>query len=201
MSTYAATETCTTFAEGPLCRGGHLHPAMGIVESLDEAGNAAPAGAVGEIVVTPLGVEGLPLLRFRTGDMAALHTGVCPCGRTTPRVGPIVGRQGQLLKFKGTSIYPGAIVETLRAHPAVSDCVVVATRAHELSDHLTICIEPRVEFCDGAIPRAAVRSGLEAVLRGLLRATPEIRYVSGVELKTMQADSGSRKLPRFIDRR
>jgi phenylacetate-CoA ligase len=214
MSTYATTETCTTFAEGPLCRGGHLNPALGIVECLDDSGAAVPEGHVGEIVVTPLGVEGLPLVRFRTGDMAALHTGVCACGRNTPRVGPIVGRRGQLLKFKGTSIYPGAIVETLRANPAVADCVVVATQAHALCDQLAVYIELRPEACDGspgsgggdagvggAVPRAAVCAQVESALRVLLRATPEIRYVSPKALKEMQVAAGSRKLPRFIDRR
>lgn len=204
MSTYASTETCTSFAEGPLCRGGHLLPELGIVECLDDAGRPVPEGQVGEIVVTPLGVEGLPLLRFRTGDMGALHPGVCACGRTTPRVGPIVGRSGQLLKFKGTSIYPGAIVETLRAHAAVADCLVVATRVHDLSDQLTLYVEPRPEACEAGgqcLPRAAIRSQIEAALRGLLRATPEIRYVPEAELRAMQASTGSRKLPRFIDRR
>jgi phenylacetate-CoA ligase len=204
MSTYALTETCTTFAEGPLCKGGHLNPALGVVECLDDAGRPVELGTVGEIVVTPLGVEGLPLLRFRTGDMAALHTAPCPCGRTTPRVGPIVGRLGQLLKFKGTSIYPGAIVDTLRAHAGVADCVVVATQTHALSDQLTVYIEPRPDACDPGgnnLPRAAIRAQFEAALRGLLRATPEIRYVQGSELKAIQTASGSRKLPRFIDRR
>lgn len=217
LSTYATTETCTTFAEGPLCHGGHLNPALAIVECLDEAGAPVPEGRVGEIVVTPLGVEGLPLLRFRTGDMAALHTGPCACGRTTPRVGPIVGRRGQLLKFKGTSIYPGAIVEALRAHPAVSDCLVVATQAHTLSDQLTVCIVLRPDACEGSSsgaagggevggagaerPRAAVHAQIESALRVLLRATPEIRYISSAALREMQVAAGSRKLPRFIDRR
>ena len=128
MSTYAATETCTTFAEGPHCKGGHLNPALAVVETLDEAGQLARDGQVGEVVVTPLGVEGMPLMRFRTGDMAALFGDACACGRTTPRLGPILGRRQQLLKIRGTSVFPSAILEAVRASPEVVDCAVVAVR-------------------------------------------------------------------------
>src|SRR5262245_60065043 len=136
MSTYASTETCTTFAEGPLCKGGHLNPELAIVEVLDDLDRPVKSGQPGEVVITPLGVQGMPLIRFRTGDIAALLTAKCPCGRTTPRLGPIVGRRQHLLKYRGTSIYPNSIIEALRAIPAVRDCVLIAEAHDPLSDRI-----------------------------------------------------------------
>jgi phenylacetate-CoA ligase len=202
MSTYASTETCTTFAEGPRCAGGHLNPELAVVEIVDDAGRpvAPSAGhtAAGEVVVTPLGVEGMPLLRFRTGDVAALYTAPCPCGRTTPRLGPIIGRRHQLLKVRGTSIYPNAIVDALRALPEVADCAVVAEEEHPLSDRLTVFVEAQAAHASAF---ETTRRRVEGQLRGLLRVTPEVRYVGGEELRRLQQAAGSRKATRFIDRR
>jgi phenylacetate-CoA ligase len=203
MSTYASTETCTTFAEGPTCRGGHLHPELAIVEVLDEAWRAVSSGETGEVVVTPLGMEAFPLIRFRTGDMAALLTEPCPCGRTTPRIGPIVGRRQQLLKIRGTSVYPTAIIEALRALPEVRDCLVVAQEQDALSDRVEIYLA-----LAGPV-EVGVRRAVEGQLRGVLRVLPEIRYVGEAELRAMQqggstaagAGATSRKLARFIDLR
>ncbi len=119
-STYAATETCTTFAEGPACNGGHLNPALATLEILDDADRPVPASQVGEVVITSLGMTGMPLLRFRTGDMAAMFTEPCACGRTTPRLGPILGRRQQLLKLRGTSVFPSAIIERCEPRPKCS---------------------------------------------------------------------------------
>ena len=194
MSTYAATETCVTFAEGPLCKGGHLNPALGMLEILDDAGHPVPVGQTGEIVITPLGMEGMPLLRFRTGDMAALFIDPCPCGRTTPRLGPILGRRQQLLKVRGTSLFPSAIIDALRASPDVVDCVVVAEAHETLSDALTAYVHVHDET-------SAVRERIESRLRAILRVTPTLQFATAEKLFKLQLSTGSRKPLRFLDRR
>ena len=189
MSTYALTETCTTFAEGPSCRGGHLNPALAILELSDPN----PEG-IGEVVITPLGVQGMPLIRFRTGDIATLHTDPCPCGRTTPRLGPILGRKQHLLKVRGTSLYPTAIVETVRAIEGVLDCVVIADRAGtDLSDCVTVCVQ-----LSETAPRDPAM--IEKRLQATLRVTPEVRIVTEAEWRSLST-SPTRKTRRFIDRR
>jgi len=193
MSTYAMTETCTTFAEGPACQGGHVNPELAIVEVVDDAGLPVQGGTVGEVVVTPLGVQGLPLVRFRTGDMAALYTGNCRCGRTTPRVGPIVGRRQQLLKIRGVSVYPGAILEAMQSIKGVAQCVIVAEEAGALSDRVTI-------FVHAPEPTTDLRRDVEGRLRAVLRVVPQVEYLSGEDLRALQLSAG-RKLTRFIDRR
>ena len=74
FSSYGATELETAFCECNKSCGGHVHPELMIVEIVDQEGNVLPTGESGEIVVTPLGVEGFALVRFRTGDIAKLHS-------------------------------------------------------------------------------------------------------------------------------
>lgn len=101
FGTYASTEMATSFTDCAAGLGGHLHPDLMVVEIVNEEGRAVPPGEYGEVVATPLGVTGMPLIRFRTGDIAALHTAPCSCGRNTPRLGPVVGRKSQMLKYRG----------------------------------------------------------------------------------------------------
>ena len=82
--------------------GGHVHPELVIVEIIGEDNRPVPDGETGEVVVTTLGVEGMPLLRFRTGDMAARRTEQCKCGRYAYRLTPLVGRKHNMIKLKGT---------------------------------------------------------------------------------------------------
>ena len=194
LSTYASTETCATFAEGPNCAGGHLNPQMAIVEILDDAGQALPPGAPGEVTVTPLGVEGIPLIRFRTGDIAAIDDSACRCGRTTPRLGPIVGRKQQLMKVKGASIYPNAIAEALATVPEVLDTLTIVEHGGDRNDVLTL----HVALSADAAP---IRQRVESALRAMLKVLPRVAYTNSAALRELQFSDGSRKPRRFIDRR
>ena len=112
-STYSSSEIVTSFCECTARCGGHAAPDLGIVEIVDAEWNVLPPGQTGEVVVTPLGVEGMPLLRFRTGDVGYLATAPCACGRQTPRLSPILGRRAQMLKIRGTTFYPATAFEVL----------------------------------------------------------------------------------------
>ena len=93
-----------------------------------------PDGKIGEVVVTTLGVEGMPLLRFRTGDMCAKIVDQCKCGRNSYRLTPLVGRKNNMIKLKGTTLYP----------PAIND-VVVGELKNRFRAHLRVA--PIVEVC------------------------------------------------------
>ncbi len=194
LSTYACTETCSTFAEGPNCTGGHLNPALAAVEILDDHGSPVAAGVLGEVVVTPLGVQGMPLVRFRSGDIAALYTDPCPCGRTTPRLGPIVGRKRQLLKVRGSSLFPSAIFDCLSAIPDVRDYAVVAYREHDLSDRveLHVCLNRNT---------ALIRDRVAQRVRALLKVHPTIHIAGIGAIRELQSAANPRKPARFIDHR
>jgi phenylacetate-CoA ligase len=103
-STYASTEMGTAFTECSYGVGGHHHPELIIVEVIDDNGNQVCSGEAGEVTVTTLGVEGMPLLRFKTGDICHYYTEPCKCGRNTLRLGPVIGRKQQMIKYKGTTI-------------------------------------------------------------------------------------------------
>ncbi|MEZ4601627.1 MAG: AMP-binding protein [Syntrophotaleaceae bacterium] len=106
FGTYASTEMATAFTDCSFGRGGHLQPELMVVEIIDEEGRPLPPGIPGEVVATPLQVTGMPLLRFRTGDIAALYREPCSCGRNSWRLGPIIGRRAQMLKYRGTTVFP-----------------------------------------------------------------------------------------------
>ena len=112
-STYASSEMVTSFTECSQRHGGHPAADLCVVEIVDENGNPVPPGEVGEVVVTPLQVEGMPLIRFRTGDLSFLIPEPCPCGRNNLRLGPIFARKAQMLKIKGTSLYPANFFDVL----------------------------------------------------------------------------------------
>src|SRR5947199_295621 len=75
----------------------------------------------GELVVTPLGVEGMPLLRFRTGDICIAYEARCKCGREGKRLSPLLGRKDQRLKYRGTTLYPNALYDVLEKIPGVEN--------------------------------------------------------------------------------
>ena len=116
-STYASSETITSFCECTAQRGGHLHPDLAVVEIVNEQGEVLAPGETGEVVVTPLQIEGMPLLRFRTGDISFMVDEPCACGRFSPRLGPILGRKKQMIKFRGTTLYPNSLYAVLDSFP------------------------------------------------------------------------------------
>jgi phenylacetate-CoA ligase len=141
LGTYASTEMATSFAECAEGRGGgHILPDLIAVEIVDEAGNPVRLGEPGEVIATPLQVTGMPLLRLSTGDIATLLTDPCPCGRQTYRLGPILGRKAQMLKVRGTTLYPPAIFAALQDLEGVRNYYLEIHQDHELSDRVQVVV-------------------------------------------------------------
>src|SRR5690606_37942786 len=88
--------------------GSHQHTNLIAVEIIDEDGKQVKEGEVGEVCITNLFVEAMPLWRYKTGDMARMYYDPCKCGRFSPRISGIAGRKKQMLKVKGTTLYPTA---------------------------------------------------------------------------------------------
>ncbi len=190
---YGISELAASTCECAQGAGGHLHPSLLHVEILDERDQPVPPGELGEVVATPLGVEALPLLRYRTGDIAALLPGPCGCGLQTPRLGPIVGRKHQALKLKGTTVYPAAVQRVLDAEPGLYGYVLVARSDGALSDSLEIKLALR----EGEDPS----SGLRARLQGALKVTPTLTVVEPQAIDALQQAGVGRKRRVFIDER
>jgi phenylacetate-CoA ligase len=137
-STYASTELSCAYCECTSQYGGHGHPELVYTEIVDESGNQVQDGEVGELVATPLGVEGVPLVRYRTGDITFKLPGSCACGRNSLRVGPILARKGHMIKLKGTTVYPLAITNVLDSLDGIDDYIIIIEDDESLSDHVTI---------------------------------------------------------------
>lgn len=194
FSTYASTEMQTAFTECTEGRGGHQQPDLVIAELLDEHEQPVSARTPGELTITTLGVEGMPLLRYKTGDICMYMDEPCACGRTSRRLSPIMGRKKQMIKFKGTTLYPPALFDLLNERDEILDYIVEVYSNEVGLDEVLLHLLPAetTEECDHRI---------RAYLQARLRVSPHIRYSSAEELHRMQFPEGMRKAVRFIDRR
>jgi phenylacetate-CoA ligase len=194
-STYASSEMQTAFTECKHGAGGHHHPELLIVEVLDDQGTPVPAGEPGEVTITTLGVEGMPLLRYKTGDIAVAYTEPCACGRTSLRLGPVLGRKQQLIKLKGTTIYPPGIFELLNEMSSIRDYVVEASTGELGTDELKLHLLVSEEMKDD------IKKRLSTIFQSRLRVVPEIYFANASELEKLQFGKMDRKIRKFIDNR
>lgn len=189
-STYGVTELANSLCECGAGAGGHLHTQQLHVEILDDGGQPVAEGEVGEVVATTFGVEAMPLIRYRTGDCAAMFNAPCQCGRTTPRLGPIVGRKHQKLKFKGTSLFPSTLASVLEETAGVELFVIIARRESDLSDAIEVLVH-------GSAKVATLREAMQA----RAKIAPQIRSAPREEIEALQLPSQARKRRTFVDLR
>ena len=129
--------------------GLHVNEDHFLVEVVDpDAGTPCAPGQEGELVFTTLTKEALPLLRYRTADIAALSLDACPCGRTLARMSPVRGRSDDMLIIRGVNLYPSEIEHTLLAIDGVAPHYqLVVDRPGDL-DELTVHCEPLEDGID-----------------------------------------------------
>ena len=195
FATYSSTEMGATFSECPYGRGGHVHPELIIVEIIGDDDKSVKDGEVGEVVVTTLGVEGMPLLRFRTGDMSRKITNQCECGRYSYRLSPIVGRRNNMIKLKGTTIYPPAIYDVLDNTPYVINYVVVVQNSFAGTDEVIVKVGV-------ASPHPFdIIKDLKDRFRSKIRVAPIVEIMSPEDVAVINNPGHLRKPVKFIDRR
>ncbi len=151
-------------------------------------------GALGEVTITSLGVEGMPLVRFKTGDICHHFTEACSCGRQTLRLGPIVGRKNQMIKFKGTTLFPPAFYEILNEMSEVENYIVEVSTNSIDTDDIIVIIGCR-------LPNSQLEKSIKDHFRAKLRVAPSIRFLDPGEVKQLQFPKMSRKPVTFIDKR
>ena len=193
-STYASTEMSTTFTECEYQQGGHHHPELIITEVLDDAGNRVGENESGELTITTLGVEAMPLVRFRTGDIVTMHTGTCACGRNTARVSPVLGRKQQMIKYKGTTLYPPVLMDLLTNFEEIENYIIEISTNSILTDEILIRIGTRT-------PTEALKERISNHFRAKIRVVPKIEYCNIAELERELYPLGSRKPMKFVDKR
>ncbi|WP_294312223.1 AMP-binding protein [uncultured Chryseobacterium sp.] len=194
FSTYASTEMSTAFTECEQQTGGHHHPELIITEILDDDGNPVKEGESGELTITTLGVEALPLLRFKTGDIVKAHYEPCPCGRNTMRLGPVLGRKQQMIKYKGTTLYPPAMNDILNDFNNIL-CYQIVIQSNEIGlDEIIIKISTG---SDSGTFVNEVRDHF----RAKLRVSPKIEIIDFEILSKTVFNPNNRKPITFIDLR
>ncbi len=193
-STYASTEMGTSFTECGEGIGGHHHPELIIVEFLDENDKPVKEGEPGEVTVTTLGVEGMPLLRFKTGDVCYHYTGSCKCGRTTIRLGPVIGRKKQMIKYKGTTLYPPAFYDVLDNIDYITNYFIEVYTNEIGTDEILIHVGSSRSIEDA-------EKDIKDHFRAKLRVAPLIKFESAETIRKIQFPETSRKTVKFIDNR
>jgi phenylacetate-CoA ligase len=193
-STYASTEMQTAFTECKAGMGGHHHPELLYVELLDENNQPVAPGEEGEVTITTLGVEGMPLLRYKTGDICRHHDEACSCGRHTLRLSPVIGRKKQMIKYKGTTLYPPALFDLLNDMEDVKEFVVEVYSNELGTDEILLHLWPREESEE-------MDRKIKSYLQAKLRVIPQVRYCGQQEIIRMQFPENSRKPVKFVDNR
>ncbi|MDM1367470.1 AMP-binding protein [Myroides marinus] len=194
FSTYASTEMGAAFTECEYHQGGHVNPELIITEVLDEENNVVADGELGELTVTTLGVEALPLIRFKTGDMVRKHTSTCSCGRHTYRLGPVEGRKRHMIKYKGTTLYPPAIVDLLNSFPQIKMHLIEVSTNEIGTDEIVIRIVTEDDSQEFS-------KNIKDTFRAKLRVAPKVVIESVEVLQPIVFNPMSRKPITFIDKR
>lgn len=194
FSTYASTEMQSSFTECDFHQGGHTPVDLIIVELLDDHNNPVAEGVPGEVTITTLGVRGMPLIRFKTGDICIGSTTPCACGRNTLRLSSVLGRKGQMIKFKGTTLYPTALYDILDHIPEVKNYIVEVYTGELGTDQIVIkvgssCTDENFE------------KELKDLFRSKIRVAPEIIFEPVDYIAKKQMPALSRKQIKFIDLR
>jgi len=193
-STYASTEMSAAFTECKAGMGGHHHPELIITEFTDDQGNEVPEGQAGELVITTLGVEGMPLLRFKTGDILKHYTSACACGRNSIRTGPVIGRKQQMIKFKGTTLYPPALYNILDEIDFIKTYAVKVYTNQLGTDQVAVYVNLKT-------PNTDAEKIIKDRFRASLRVTPQIIFKNETYLQKLIFPEGGRKAVKFFDER
>ena len=145
--------------------GLHVNEDHFAVEAIDPAsGQPVPDGTPGELVFSTVTKEALPLLRYRTGDIAALRRGPCACGRTLVKMSKVTGRRDDMLVIRGVNVYPSEVERVLLAHTELAPDYLLVVDERSTPSQLLACVEYRTA-AEGSRPEAAtIESRLRAEL-------------------------------------
>lgn len=181
--------------------GMHISEDMYVWEVLDPiSGEPVPEGTIGELVVTPLWKEALPVLRYRTRDLTAIVTDACQCGRTTARMSKVTGRTDDMLIIRGVNVFPSQIEHILLETEGTSSHYLLVVSHEHSMDNLEIWVEMSEKlFLEAGSQLKAVtdlRDSLTKTVHSILGLSARIKLV---EPQTIERSQGKAK--RVLDKR
>ncbi len=149
-----------------------------------DTGEAVADGEVGELVLTPLDKEGIPVLRYRTHDLTRVSTEPCECGRTMARMDKVRSRCDDMLIIRGTNVFPSQIEDALSTIDEVTPHYHIIVRTVNGMDSLTVQTEIRPEaFSDSFEEMTALQRSIEEKLKGVLLVGAKVELIEpgGIE--------------------
>jgi phenylacetate-CoA ligase len=186
------------FTECTEQNGFHVWSDMALTEIIDpKTGETVAPGEKGELTITILQKEALPMIRFRIGDITSMDEDVCPCGRTHPRVQRIQGRVDDMLIIRGINVFPSQVEYALMAIPEVGQHFqIVVDRKGALDDMLVRVELNKESFSDKITDLMIIKEGIEHKLRNALNVNADVELVEPGSLPRYEGKS-----KRVLDRR
>lgn len=181
FDSYGLTEMCGPGVafECPFQNGLHIWEDHFLVEIIDpETLAPVPDGEEGELVLTTLVRDGMPILRYRTKDLTRILPGPCECGRTHRRIERIKGRTDDMMIIKGVNIFPIQIERKLMGIPGVGNNFVIILERAEFTDLMIIKIEVQREYFMGDLRQLeGLRRRIIEELKSDILITPRVDLV------------------------
>lgn len=179
-------------------KGTHLQWDHFYPEIVDPAtGEPLPEGSLGELCFTHLTKEGMPLLRYRTHDLTAIHYETCSCGRTTPRMDKIMGRCDDMLILRGVNVFPSQVESVILSLDEFEPHYLLVVGRENNTDTIELKVEVKEQyFTDDLSQLVGLQKKLEAELRSVIGLGFKVRLV---EPKGIERSTGKAK--RVIDNR
>lgn len=171
----------------------HFYPEIIDPQTLE----VLPDGQKGELVITTLTKEGIPLIRYRTRDLTALRHGKCACGRTEVRIDPIMGRSDDMLIIRGINVFPSQIESVILGLEAFEPQYQLIVDRKDNLDTLDVLVEVKEGFySDDLAKMVGLKKGLHDKLKSVLSINANVQLVEPGSIERSQGKSN-----RVVDKR
>jgi phenylacetate-CoA ligase len=158
--------------------GLHIWEDYYIVEIIDpDTLQPVPEGEVGELVLTTINREAMPLLRYRTRDLTRILPGECPCGRHHKRLDRMKGRSDDMIILKGVNIFPIQIETILMQFKELSSNYLITLETKDTNDEMTVEVELEQLFTDDYARLHSLTKEITRLLKDEILVTPHVRLV------------------------
>jgi phenylacetate-CoA ligase len=179
-------------------KGFHIWSDLALVEIIDPTtGESLESGEKGELTITMLQKEALPMIRYRIGDITTMDEEVCACGRTHPRIQRIQGRVDDMLIIRGINVFPSQVEYALMGIPEVGQHFQIVVERKGALDDMLVRVELNKEsFSDKITDLMQVRQKVEHRLRNSLNVNANVELVETGSLPRFEG-----KAKRVVDKR
>ena len=142
-----------------------------------ETGEPVPEGEIGELVLTTLDRDMMPLIRYRTRDLTRILPGKCPCGRTHLRIDRIKGRSDDMFIIKGVNIFPMQVEKILVQFPELGSNYLITLETVNNQDEMIVEVELSDLSTDNYIELEKIRKDITRQLKDEILVTPKVKLV------------------------